>query len=91
MRHASAQEEDNSMLPDDFDFAQLPPTQNNFSLQEVGMLSSTIESIDYSIMSWLKEDLNLSAKTNAGFTRVPIFWQTPERYEVVSSSTLTSA
>jgi hypothetical protein len=92
MRHASAQEEDNSMLPDDFDFAQLPPTQNNFSLQEVGMLSSTIESIDYSIMSWLKEDLNLSAKTNAGFTRVPIFWQTPERsFQVKEDQSLRDA
>jgi len=80
------------MLPDDFDFAQLPPTQNNFSLQEVGMLSSTIESIDYSIMSWLKEDLNLSAKTNAGFTRVPIFWQTPERsFQVKEDQSLRDA
>jgi len=67
------------MLPDDFDFAQLPDFENNFTLQEVGMLSSTIETIDYSIMSWLKEDLNLSAKTNAGYTQVPVYWQTPER------------
>ncbi|MBL18927.1 MAG: hypothetical protein CMC82_03730 [Flavobacteriaceae bacterium] len=67
------------MLPDDFDFAQLPEYENTFTLQEVGMLSSTIETIDYSIMSWLKEDLNLSAKTNAGYTQVPVYWQTPER------------
>lgn len=67
------------MLPDDFDFAQLPPKKGNFTLQEVGMLASTIESIDYSIVSWLKEDLNLSAKTNAGWTKVPVFWQSPER------------
>ena len=43
------------------------------------MLSSTIESIDYAITSWLKEDLGLSARTNAGNTKVPVFWQTPER------------
>ena len=67
------------MLPDDFDFAQLPPTENNFTLGEVGMLASTIESIDYSIVSWLKEDLELSAFTNGGFTKVPVFWQSPER------------
>ena len=67
------------MLPDDFDFAQLPPKENNFTLGEVGMLASTIESIDYSMVSWLKEDLELSAFTNGGYTRVPIFWQTPER------------
>ena len=79
MPPASVPEEDNLMLPDDFDFAQLPDFENNFTLQEVGMLSSTIETIDYSIMSWLKEDLKLSAKTNAGYTQVPVYWQTPER------------
>ena len=67
------------MLPDDFSFAQLPPTRNNFTLKEIGMLGSSIETIDYSIMSFLKEDLDLKATTNAGYQRVPIFWQTPER------------
>lgn len=67
------------MLPDDFDFAQLPPTRQKFSLKEIGMLGSSIEDIDYSIVSWLKEDLELIAKTNAGYTKVPVFWQSPER------------
>ena len=67
------------MLPDDFDFAQLPPKDNDYTLKEVGMLSSTIEGIDYAITSWLKEDLSLSAKTNAGYSQVPVFWQSPER------------
>ena len=67
------------MLPDDFDFAQLPPTKNDFSLKEIGMLASSIETIDYSIVSWLKEDIDLSAETNAGYSRVPVFWQSPER------------
>ena len=66
------------MLPNDFDFAMIPPG-TNLKLSEVGMLSSTIETIDYAIMSWLKEDLRLSATTNDGFTTVPILWQTPER------------
>jgi len=79
LRHVSAQEEELSMLPDDFDFAQLPPKDNDYTLEEVGMLSSTIEGIDYAITSWLKEDLNLSARTNAGYTQVPVFWQSPER------------
>ncbi len=67
------------MLPDNFDFAQLPPSKQNFSLEEIGMLASSIETIDYSIVSWLKEDLDLKAKTNAGYEKVPVFWQTPER------------
>jgi len=77
------------MLPDDFDFAQLPPSRERFSLKEIGMLGSSIEDIDYSIVSWLKEDLSLSAKTNAGYTSVPVFWQAPERsFQVKSNKSL---
>jgi len=67
------------MLPNDFDFAQLPMDSNNLSLKEIGMLVSDIENIDYSLMSWMKEDLSLSATTNEGFIKVPVLWQTPER------------
>jgi hypothetical protein len=67
------------MLPDNFDFAQLPDDKKNFTLEEVGMLSSRIEDIDYAITSWLKEDLDLSTITNEGNKRVPVLWQTPER------------
>jgi hypothetical protein len=67
------------MLPDNFDFAQLPDDRENFTLQEIGMLASRIEDIDYAIVSWLKEDLDLSTITNEGLKRVPVLWQTPER------------
>ena len=67
------------MLPDNFDFALIPSGSTTFSLQEVGMYSSTIEDIDYVISSWLKEDLELSCLTNEGFTTVPVLWQVPER------------
>ena len=71
------------MLPDNFDFAMMPTGSSNFTLQEVGMYSSTIEDIDYVITSWLKEDLELSCRTNEGFTKVPVLWQAPERaYQV---------
>ena len=73
------------MLPDDFDFAQLPPGTTSTTLEEIGMLASTIETIDYAITSWVKEDLDLSAKSNRGYESVPVFWQTPERaYQVKS-------
>jgi hypothetical protein len=67
------------MLPDNFDFAQLPDDKKNFTLKEVGMLGSRIEDIDYAITSWLKEDLDLTTTTNEGYKRVPVLWQTPER------------
>jgi hypothetical protein len=67
------------MLPDNFDFAQLPEDRGEFTLKELGMLGSSIEDIDYAMMSWLKEDLELSTLTNEGNKRVPVLWQTPER------------
>jgi hypothetical protein len=61
-----------------FDFAQIP-AGTNLKLSEIGMLASSIEDIDASVLDWLKEDLELSATTNEGWKSVPIFWQTPER------------
>jgi len=55
----------------------MPP--GNYNLNEIGMLSSTIETIDRSIVTWLKEDLDLSTVSNDGFKKVPVLWQTPER------------
>ncbi len=55
------------------------PKIKDFTLQEIGMLGSRIEDIDYAMMSWIKEDLDLSTITNEGYKRVPVLWQTPER------------
>lgn len=66
------------MLPDNFDFAQIP-MNSELTLKEIGMLASDIENIDYSLMSWMKQDLDLKASTNEGFVNVPVLWQTPER------------
>ena len=67
------------MLPDNFDFTQLPEDRDNFTLKEIGLLASRIEDIDYAMVSWLKEDLDLSTLTNEGYNRTPVLWQTPER------------
>ena len=66
------------MLPKNFDFAMLPKNAD-LKLSEIGMLASSIETIDYAIVEWLKEDLDLSARTNEGWTKVPVLWQAPER------------
>jgi hypothetical protein len=69
------------MLPDNFDFAMLPelPGTGSVGLEEVGMLASNIENIDYAIMSWVKKDLELQTLTNEGRKTVPVLWQAPER------------
>ena len=77
------------MLPDNFDFAMMPEGQTETTLKELGMLASDIENIDYSITSWLKENLKLSSHTNEGFVEVPILWQTPERaYQVKNDKSI---
>jgi hypothetical protein len=77
------------MLPDNFDFAQLPDDFREGTLKEIGMLGSSIESIDYAIVSWLKKDLDLSARTNEGFVKVPVLWQAPERaYQIKHEKSL---
>ena len=67
------------MLPNDFDFAQLPPGSSEHTLESLGMLASTLENIDMAMTSWLKEDVDFSAFTNEGFKQVPVLWQVPER------------
>ena len=68
------------MLPDNFDFAMLPVgTERAVGLKEIGMLASTLENIDYSLVSWVKEDLKLGTRTNEGFVTTPVLWQAPER------------
>ena len=69
------------MLPDNFDFAMLPnlPHTGSLKLEEIGMMASTLEDIDYSLTSWVKKDLALTARTNEGRVNVPVLWQSPER------------
>tara|TARA_Y100000114_G_C11735384_1_gene315851 strand:+ start:371 stop:1252 length:882 start_codon:yes stop_codon:yes gene_type:complete len=69
------------MLPNNFDFAQLPdlPPSGSITLKEIGVLESKIEDIDYAMTSWLKQDLELFATTNEGRKKVEVLWQTPER------------
>ena len=77
------------MLPDNFDFAMLPKGSSELTLKEIGMYSSTIEDIDYSIMSWLKKDLDLYCNTNEGRIKVPVLWQVPERaYQIKNEKDL---
>jgi len=76
------------MLPDNFDFAMLP-AGTDYNLKEIGMLESSIETIDYALVSWVKEDLRLSAHTNEGFVTVPVLWQAPERsYQIKHEKSL---
>jgi hypothetical protein len=76
---AREQEKDCSMLPKDFSFAQLPKDKPLLTLEEVGMLGSSLEDVDSSILDFLKNDLDLSVLTNQGLKKTPVIWISPER------------
>lgn len=85
---AAEQGRDCSMLPNDFDFAMIPPG-TDLTLSEIGMLASSIESIDSAVIEWLKDDLMLTSTTNEGRRRTPVLWQVPERaYQVKHNKAL---
>jgi hypothetical protein len=76
------------MLPNNFDFAMIPPG-TELKLSEIGMLSSDIETIDTAFVEWITEDLGLSAITNEGRKKVPVLWQAPERaYQIKHNKSL---
>ena len=76
------------MLPKDFSFAQLPE-KANLTLEEVGLLGSSLEDIDASMLDFLKSDLDLSVLTNQGLEKVPVIWISPERaYQIKNDKTL---
>jgi hypothetical protein len=49
------------------------------SIDEQLVMPSSIENIDFSIHDYFQKELSISANTNQGFKKVPIFWVTPER------------
>ena len=48
-------------------------------VQEVIMMPSTLETIDYAFYDFVNEKLNLSTTSNEGFKKVPIIWASTER------------
>jgi hypothetical protein len=55
----------------------MPNKDPNIS-QEL-IMPSTIEDIDAAMLDYLKNDLNISTRTNKGFKEVPIIWVAAER------------
>jgi len=82
------------MPVDNFGFAQIPnmPNTGSYSLKEVGMLASTIENIDRSLVEYINDTLDLSTSTNQGFVKTPVLWQASERaYQVKKNKDLRDA
>ena len=47
--------------------------------EEINILPSTIETIDYAIYDHINDNFNLHTTTNDGWKKVPVIWVTPER------------
>lgn len=62
-------------------------TNNSGTMQQILPFEpSTLETIDYAMYNWLKEELNLSCTTNKGFKNVPIVWVAGERANQVKNN-----
>lgn len=48
-------------------------------LQEIKLMPSTIETIDFALFDWLNEELDIFCTTNEGWKKVPLIWSMPER------------
>jgi hypothetical protein len=47
--------------------------------EEIHILPSTIETIDFSVFDYVNDNLNLHLNTNDGWEKVPVIWVTAER------------
>ena len=48
-------------------------------LQEIEVMPSTLETIDYAVYDYMNKTLDLSVASNKGFKKVPIIWASTER------------
>ena len=59
------------------------------NLKEIPFMPSTLETIDFAIYHWLRDDLNLHTNTQEGFEKVPVIWTSAERaFQVKRSNDL---
>lgn len=54
--------------------------------EEIILKPSNQETVDYAVLKWVDETLNISAETNTGFRKIPIIWLTAERSFLVKSN-----
>jgi len=47
--------------------------------QEIPFMPSTLETVDFAIYHWLRDQLDLHTTTQAGFEKVPVIWASAER------------
>jgi len=48
-------------------------------IEEIVLMPSTLETIDYSVFDYINDGLDLHTSTNKGFVKTPVIWVTPER------------
>ena len=59
---------------------------NEITQTSVPIRPSTLETIDFAIFNYIKDNLNIHVDTNEGYKRVPVIFQTQERPVMVKKS-----
>jgi hypothetical protein len=57
------------------------PNQEQLVLKE-----SNQETVDYAVLQWVDETLNIHTETNSGFKKVPVIWLTSERAHQIKTN-----
>ena len=57
--------------------------------EEIPFQQSTLETIDTAMYRWINDEMNVSARSNSGFKKVPVLWVSAERaYQIKRSKGL---
>ena len=59
---------------------------NEITQTSIPIRPSTLETVDFAIFNYIKENLNIHVDTNEGYKRVPVIFQTQERPVMVKKS-----
>ena len=54
--------------------------------EELILKESNQETVDYAVLRWVDETLNIQSDTNSGFKKVPVIWLTSERAHQVKAN-----
>lgn len=58
-------------------------------MQDILILPSTLETVDFSVYDLVNDSFNLFSQTNEGFKKVPVIWVTAERaYQIKKNKEL---
>ena len=64
-------------MPVDYSYTDIKDANN--TIDEATIEPSNLETIDYAFYNFVNEEMEIRARTNKGWKKVPVLWASPER------------